>query len=87
MITRKLASGLAVEDRDQPLVAVPLNGAFGGDPFGTAFSAGAVRTVRDIKDHGIDRRTDAADGRPVRVLRLRVAGRRKTDQPSDNGGA
>ena len=83
----KLASGLAVEDRDQPLVGVPLNGAFGGDPFGTAVPAGAVRTVRDIKDHGIDRRTDAADCRPVRVLSLRVAARRKTDQSSDDGSA
>ena len=83
----KLASGLAVEDRDQPLVGVPLNGAFGGDPFGAAFPAGAVRTVRDIKDHGIDRRTDAADCRPVRILRLRAAGRDKADQSSEDGSA
>jgi hypothetical protein len=32
----KLAPGLAVEDRDQPLVGIPLNGAFGGDPFRAA---------------------------------------------------
>ena len=83
----KLASGLAVEDRDQPLVGVPLNGAFGGDPFGTAVPAGAVRTVRDIKDHGIDRRTDAADCRPVRILGLRATGRDEADQCSENGSA
>ena len=28
----ELASGLAVEDRNQPLVGIELNGAFGGDP-------------------------------------------------------
>ena len=83
----KLASGLAVEDRDQPLVGVPLNSAFGGDPFRAAFPAGAVRTVRDIKDHGIDRRTDAADCRPVRILSFRATGRDKADQSSENGSA
>src|SRR5258705_11755980 len=83
----KLASGLAVKDRDQPLVGVPLNGAFGGDPFGTAFPAGAVRTMRDIKDHGIDRRTYAADRRPVRILSFRATGRDKADQSSENGSA
>jgi hypothetical protein len=79
---RKLAPGLTVEDRDQPLVGVPLNSAFGGDPFGTAFPAGAVCTVRDIEDHGIDRRTDAADCRPVRILSFRATGRDKADQSS-----
>jgi hypothetical protein len=83
----KLASGLAVEDRDQPLVGVPLDGAFSGDPFGTAVPAGAVRTVRDLKDHGIDRRTDAADCRPVRILGLRATGRDEADQCSENGSA
>ncbi len=76
-----------LEDRDQPLVGVPLNGAFSGDPFGTAVPAGAVRTVRDIKDHRIDRRTDAADCRPVRILGLRAIGRDEADQCSENGSA
>ena len=87
MIDRKLASGLAVEDRDQPLVGIPLNGAFGGDPFRAARPAGAVRAVRDVKDHRIERRTDAADRRPVRVLRLRAGGRDKADQSAENGSA
>jgi hypothetical protein len=43
--------------------------------------------VRDIKDHGIDRRTDAADRRPVRVLSFRATGRDKADQSSENGSA
>ena len=84
MIDGKLASGLAVEDRDQPLVGVPLHGAFGGDPFRAARPASAVRAVRDIEDHGVDRRTDAADRRPVRVLRLRAAGRDQANQPSED---
>ena len=69
----KLAPGLPVEDRDQPLVGIPLHGAFGGNPFRAALPAGAGRAVRDIKDHGVGRRTEAADRRPLR-LRLRKTG-------------
>jgi hypothetical protein len=83
----KLAPGVAVEDRDQPLVGVPLNGAFGGNPFGAALATGAICTVRDIEDHGVDRRADAADRRPSRLLGLRGAGRDQTDQASKDRSA
>jgi hypothetical protein len=39
---RKLASQEPIEDRDQPLVAVKLHGAFSGDPVGAIRPAGAV---------------------------------------------
>ena len=40
---RKLASGLPVENVEQPLVGIPLHGAFGGNPFRAARPAGAGR--------------------------------------------
>ena len=43
----KLAPGLPVEDRDQPLVGIPLNGPFGGNPFRAALPARAGRAARD----------------------------------------
>ncbi|WP_244548959.1 hypothetical protein [Bradyrhizobium canariense] len=51
----KLAPGLPVEDREQPLVGIPLNGSLGGDPFRAALSARIGRTACDVKDHGVGR--------------------------------
>ena len=80
----KLASGLPVENREQSLVGIPLNGPFGGNPFRAALPARASRAARDIKDHGVGWRTEAADRRPLRHLRLRKTGSDKGHQPAKN---
>src|SRR5712672_2222623 len=81
----KLAPVLPVEDRNQPLVGIPLNGAFGGDPFRAALPAGAGRAVRDVEDHGVGRRADTADRRPLCRLRQRKTGGDKTHQGTEDG--
>src|SRR6266404_8464743 len=81
----KLASVLPVEDRNQPLVGIPLNGAFGGDPFRAALPAGASRAVREVEYHGVRRRADAADRRPLCRLRQRKTGGDKTHQGTEDG--
>ncbi len=80
----KPASGLPVENREQPLVGIPLNGPFRGNPFRAALPARAGRAARDIKDHGIGWRTEAADRRPLRRLRLPKTGSDKGYQPAEN---
>jgi hypothetical protein len=65
---RQLASLLTVEDRDQTLPAVPLHGAFGGDPVRAASSTGAGGAMRDIEDHRIPRRSVQADRRALLCL-------------------
>src|SRR3984885_8174121 len=67
----KLASILPVEDRNQPLEGVPLHRAFGRDPVCAAWTASTLRAMRDIEDHGVRRRTEAADRRPRGGLALR----------------
>ena len=79
---RKLAPRLAVENVDQPLVGIPLHGAFGGDPFRAVRSASAGRAARDIEDHGVGRRTEAANRWPLRRLRLGRSGRAKVIRPT-----
>ena len=77
MTSGSLRPALPVEDCDQPLVGVPLHGAFGGDPVGAARAARAHRAMRDIEDHGIGRRAEAADRRPRGGLAVSRAGHRE----------
>jgi len=82
----KLAAGLAVEDRDQPLVGIKLNRAFGHNPFRAALPACTRLTACDIENHRVGQLTDAADRRPLRRLRRRKAGSEKGHQPAENNG-
>ncbi|WP_426442611.1 hypothetical protein [Bradyrhizobium genosp. P] len=79
---RQLVVGLPVEDRDQPLEGIELNGAFGGNPIRAARATGIGAAMRDIEDHRVRQLSDATDRRPG--LGLRHAAGQKRD--AENNG-